>query len=337
MSSPRADISENDLLLHWPGVLELLISDRTSKGNILWATEDYSERGGGYRADKEILLEQITGGNGDVIVPRTYKHATDQAGRTKGKAEVFTPVWVVNAQLNLVDGAWFGYPGSFNSTSEDLREITPNPEPIKFPDQAQDGAEAADDSLKTWQSYVRRVFLEIACGEAPYMVNRYDAADGTAVEIGDRIGALDRKLRVISENADEGEWLDWVKIAYRSSYGYEWQGDSLLIARENLLFTFFDVYRARYGRNPELEMVLDIAEIISWNLFQMDGLKYVVPGSCREDTPLFSESLFGEEPEEKLCCPGCARNDVTRHNGIYAKTMDWRRGKPVRFVDLRVL
>ena len=53
--------------------------------------------------------------------------------------------------------------------------------------------------------------MEISCGEAPYLVSRYDTVTGKWIEVGDRIGILDRKIRIINENADgEQEWMKWV-------------------------------------------------------------------------------------------------------------------------------
>ena len=51
------------------------------------------------------------------------------------------------------------------------------------------------------------------------------ASTGEAIPIKDRIGILDRKLRIINENTDnEGEWLKWTIRAFQSVYGYEYQG-----------------------------------------------------------------------------------------------------------------
>ena len=123
-------------------------------------------------------------------------------------------------------------------------------------------------------------------------------------------------------------------MAYQSVYGYEWQGDSLLVARENLLFTFFDIYRDRYDQDPDLELVKKIAEIISWNFFQMDGLKYVLPETCHEEgaNPMFDDSLFGEV--ELVECRGCSKNDPAAHTGRYARIKDWQTNKTIRFVDM---
>ncbi|MBO7084803.1 hypothetical protein J6W20_02645 [bacterium] len=52
--------------------------------------------------------------------------------------------------------------------------------------------------------------MEITCGEAPYLVSRYDVTDGTLKiqPIAGRVGLLDRKLRIIDyfinkENKEE--------------------------------------------------------------------------------------------------------------------------------------
>ena len=45
--------------------------------------------------------------------------------------------------------------------------------------------------------------MEITCGEAPYLVSRYDVVKGEIIPVEDRIGILDRKLRVINENIDD--------------------------------------------------------------------------------------------------------------------------------------
>jgi hypothetical protein len=39
--------------------------------------------------------------------------------------------------------------------------------------------------------------MEISCGEAPYLVSRYDTVSGNIISVDDRIGLLDRKLRVV--------------------------------------------------------------------------------------------------------------------------------------------
>ena len=92
--------------------------------------------------------------------------------------------------------------------------------------------------------------MEITCGEAPYLTSRYDTTNGSYINPKDRIGLLDRKLRVISENVDDKEeWMKYAKMAYQRIYGYEYQGDNLLIARENLLMTFVNSIQINLVKN----------------------------------------------------------------------------------------
>ena len=46
---------------------------------------------------------------------------------------------------------------------------------------------------KTWIDYVNDKRLEVSCGEAPYIVSRYDTVTGIIIDPKDRIGILDRK------------------------------------------------------------------------------------------------------------------------------------------------
>lgn len=261
------DLLEQELLNHERTLLEILLQDKTTKKNIIWATDDYAELGEPYSFKKEILPELVTGEQDSLIQPRVEKALEHQTNRTRDKAEVFTPSWICNAQNNLVDEQWFGRKDVFNIQKEMSWKATADK--IAFP----------DDCQHTWQKYVDAQRLEISCGEAPYLVSRYDTVTGETIPISQRIGLLDRKLRVISENTDtEEEWFTWTKRAFQSVYGFEYQGDSLLLARENLFVTFVEVYRERFGKLPHLRQMKVIANIIAWNLWQMDGTKYVVPG-----------------------------------------------------------
>lgn len=321
MEKNSIDVKENYIYKLNKDLLTILLKDRTSGKNIIWATDNYSDRGYGYSNNDYITVESITGYHGNVIKPRSEKSKKEQADRIRNKAEVFTPSWICNKQNNLVDNAWFGIEGVFN-TEIDKTWISTS-EPIQFP----------TSTNRTWQDYINDVRLEITCGEAPYLVSRYDTVTGEGIEISQRIGLLDRKLRVLSENIDsEPEWYDWAKKAFQSTYGFEWQGDNLLLARENLLFTFVDYYESKFGVFPIKEYLKEIATIISWNIWQMDGLKYVIPGSCKdkEDNQL---SLF-DLSTEKQPCPGCAKNDPYAHTGIYCVIKDWKENKTTKFVSL---
>lgn len=100
-----------------------------------------------------------------------------------------------------------------------------------------------DNTGKTWKEYVDAKRLEISCGEAPYIVSFYDAVSGKEIPLSNRIGLLDRKLRVVNENATSDEdWNIWALRALESVYGYEFQGDNLILARINVFASFVAWY-----------------------------------------------------------------------------------------------
>ncbi len=300
------DTLEDELQRLCPEAFLLLLKDHTTDRNIFWATGDYEELGKGYESASPIVPELITGEHGNVITPRVLKNRAIQMERVRDKAEVFTPSWICNAQNNLIDEAWFGRKDVFNQENEDRTWRTIKRR-IPF----------AKTRGKTWRDYVRDTRLEITCGEAPYLVSRYDSVTGEQIALEDRIGLLDRKLRVVSENTpryDSTNWLQWAQTAYMNTYGYEWQGDSLLIARENLFITFIEYFYAKFHRLPQKKSMNYMAYIISWNLWQMDGLKFGLPGYEpyieKEQDPrqfVLSYDKMGVppereiEPHERLC------------------------------------
>lgn len=298
----EADISENQLLISYgEKVCMNLLKDHTTQQNIYWATDSYAELGEEFTFYAPITLDKITSYISEegvvvtkeqydtiikkmpeakehyqeMIRPRAVKSKREQTQRAKDKAEVFTPAWICNAQNNLIDEAWFGRKdGLFNSPDpEDPHKWINNEKPISF-----------EGTGKDWKDYVADMRLEITCGEAPYLANRYDAVTGEYNEVAKfRIGILDRKLRIVSENVkDSKEWILWAKIALRSTYGFEWQGDNLLLAREALFFTFEEHYIEQFGvkkfNQNKMRMMPGVAYIVSWNLWQMDGLTYGLPG-----------------------------------------------------------
>lgn len=287
-------------------VLELLLKDQTTGKNIVWATDTYKVYNSNTGVDSEMqksdILDLI---NKDLLVPRVYKNTTTQKDRTKERAEVFTPSWVCNRMNNCCDNDWFGREGVFNIENDD-NTWTSTTDKIDFGD-------------KAWNKYVDSRRLEITCGEAPYLVSRYDTVSGAYIDVKDRIGILDRKIRVINENVDnEKDWLKWVYRAYESTYGYEYQGDNLFFARVNLLMTFADYYTDRFGIEPNDKYIKKVANIIFWNLWQMDGLKDTVPYVPYENT--FISSLILGYVED---------------TSIYCKIKDWRSNKTFEFREMK--
>lgn len=324
------DISENELLNISEELLAELLRDHTTGKNIFWATDDYAALGQDYQYNAPITIPCITGENGKIIQPRILKSKEEQINRTKDKAEVFTPSWVCNAQNNLIDEAWFGRKNVFNHEIPNRQTWTATTTPIVFPEG------------KTWKDYVRATRWEITCGEAPYLVSRYDTTTGAFIPINQRIGMLDRKLRVVSENTTtSGEWLKMAQEAYKNIYAYEWQGDNLLLARESMLMTFIEYYVDKFGVAPLTRSIKYIAYIIAWNVFQMDGLKGVVPNSCRHNQTVIESSLFGDI-ETTMICPGCQNESIIGHNGTACLIRDWGNKDPltgennrkIRFTDL---
>ena len=233
--------------------------------------------------EKILLRDQTTGKNiiwanaefGDKeiqlddvkrIEPRWKKLREHQRLRTKVRAEIFTPPEICKLQNDLI---------------------------------------AADK--KSWQDFIDAKFLEITCGEAPYLVSRYNAVTGEPIEISQRVGLLDRKLHIVNrETSAVADWINFARRAVQSIYGYEFQGDNLFLARRNVFDTVAEFV---YDKAPAKELknfLIEVAEIISWNLWQMDGL------TC---SPPFMESanLFG---------------------GANCRIKDWRTGKIFEFGQL---
>ena len=302
IKSNHIDIRE-DYLLKKDSLLDILLQDKTTGNNILWATDSYEQKGKKYAPLAPITSDLVTGKNGKLIQPRAAKSKEEQLLRTRDKAEVFTPLSIVK-QMN---------------DACDTKRVTKN----------------------NWQEYVSLLKLEITCGEAPFIVSRYDPVSDKQelLPLKKRVGFLDKKLSFVSKYCNtQDEWIKWAKIAFQSSYGYEWQGDSLLIARENLLYTFIDYYKDKFKKNPSLEHQKEIAEIIVWNIFQMDGLKYVIPMSCKTETITIKGevTLFGKEDDRivEKPCAGCENKTAKNHNGTYVKIMNWKEDKIIRFVDI---
>ncbi|MCD8291654.1 MAG: restriction endonuclease subunit M, partial [Prevotella sp.] len=162
----------------------------------------------------------------------------------------------------------------------------------------------------------------------------YDTTTGEMIPLENRIGLLDRKLRVVSENVDNsGEWLKWAQVAFKSTYGYEWQGDNLLLARENLLITFIDYYRAKFGRNPMLKSLKYIAYIVSWNLWQMDGLKGVIPDTSEEN----SLNLLQSDNHSQMLPFEESDKEIDKKKRIDCLIRDWNARPPKDKIPFKIL
>lgn len=295
-------------------LLKLLLKDKTTKQNIIFATSAYSTDGNPIKETDQMTETILRGFNSCEIQPRVLKSQEQQQERTKAKAEVFTPSWICNKMNNHCDEEWFGRTGIFNIELENGWTVTNSPVPFEHEGD--------------WMKYIDSKRLEITCGEAPYIVSRYDAATGELIEIKKRIGILDRKLRVVNENTDnEADWFKWVFRSYQSVYGYEFQGDNLLIARINLLVTFVEYMQDRWGRVPTDAELRKVANVIVWNLWQMDGMTGTVPfGKPKEQYHQYS--LFDFVVADKA-------NDEEKQPDMECRIYDWRSDRPLTYRSIK--
>ena len=164
----KIDISENTLR-NRGRVLDILLRDMTTRRNIIWATDSYTKHGKLFAPDKPIRRAQITGEYGKRIQPRAAKSKEEQKYRTKDKAEVFTPLKIVREMNMAINWAGKNWP----TTAEN------------------------------WVDYISELRLEITCGEAPFIVSRYDPTKdhGDTLPLSKRVGFLDDKLRAVNEFA----------------------------------------------------------------------------------------------------------------------------------------
>ena len=296
--------------------LKMLLKDKTTGKNIIFATSVYSRNGISIKETDEITVEALRQGISYQIQPRVLKKREQQQERTRAKAEVFTPSWICNKMNNYCDEEWFGRKNVFNTEQGQKWQV--NAEKIEF------------DTKDGWKKYVDSKRLEITCGEALYIVSRYDAATGEMIELKRRIGILDRKLRVVNENTDdETEWFKWVLRAYQSVYGYEFQGDNLLIARINLLITFVDYMQDRWERIATDVELKKIANIIAWNFWQMDGITDAIP-FCGEIEKYHQFSLFDFVTDDKS---EKQRDEEARK--AYCRIYDWRSGRSLTYKSMK--
>ena len=302
------NIQDDILRLHAMGLLDRLLADKATHGNILWATDAYAQLGEWYSPGNEIRPQRITGDNSDLIKTRARRAMEQRTERTRQHAEVFTPLWVVKKMNDFADEQWFGRKEGIYKYTEDGK--------IYF------------STKKHWKLYVDARRLEITCGEAPFLATRYDVETGEAIPVEDRIGLLDRKLRAVSENTqDAEEWKRWALRAVQAAYGYELQGDNLLIARVNILCTVEEHLFHRWRQKADRAWLEKLCNVIAWNLWQMDGIHGCVPvppAPTDEQLSLFppveeQTNLFGEMEKHDIPC----------------RLFDWRGDRSIRYTTLR--
>lgn len=289
------NIQDDLIRLDRMGLLPELLVDKTGGGRILWGTNAYEDRGEAYRADREISRGLILGDNLGVIRTRARKDFEQQSERTRQHAEVFTPRWICNRMIDAIDADWFGLASMPDDGFKDMDRLF---------------------EKKKWKRYVDSKRLEITCGEGPFLMERYDAVTGDVVPVMERQGILDRKFRVLDHYTETKEdWLHWALRAVEATYGYEFQGDNLLIARINMVMTFLEWYEERWQEELSPGLLKKLGNKVSWNLWQMDGITNQLPYEA--DVPVemdLFQPLNGGLPKTTL-------------KPSFCRIMDWRNEK----------
>ena len=303
---------------------DLLIAhyDKNKEKKIIWANGDNN------KFNQPVSFNQIE------IKSRVEKDSNEQINRSKDHAEVYTPYWICNLQNDLIDQDWFKKDSFITGL------------PIKF---------KTSTKAKKWLEYIKLNRMEITCGEAPYLVSRYDVTKETKlINPHYRTGLLDRKIRVINtfakndENTklNEDEWHQYVKECYQSIYGFEYQGDSLFLARCNLLLTYIDYYQEYFQKDFDItnfnniEKLKEIAHIICWNIWQMDGITNSIPSkeSKRKTKLTNQEDDCNKEGFMQMKFNFNKANnsliEKPEHKNNYCYTFDWNVNSPVCFNEL---
>ena len=156
-------------------------------------------------------------------------------------------------------------------------------------------------------------------------VTRYDTLTGETIPLHQRVGLLDSKLREVTANTeDEQTWVEWVMHAYESTYGYEYQGDSLLIARVNMVMTFIEYYEATWKCTPDNVILRKVANVVAWNLWQMDGLTGRTPTTLVPAPTQRQMSLFEDESEDT----------ASSMEHVECRIFDWRANESQKWSEL---
>lgn len=271
---------------HCEEIHQMLLYDQITHKNLIFANDQFEDLDPELTFSAEVPLslamkEPTVIDHTHTIAPSFFKSQEEKTGRCKKNAEVTTAAWTINLMTSLVDNVCWSddeNKNPFNTQELLAKEWKTTKEPIPFPCKR----------FETWQSYVGALRMEMTCGEAPYMASRYCSQTGIPIPTKERVGFLDRKLRVIMENTKtQEEWLGATEFAVKSCYGYEYQGDNLYLGRKNILNSIIDYHLDLFGEMPAQEYLLELAYAISWNFFQMDGIKYVIPGSDFSEIYIF--------------------------------------------------
>lgn len=77
---------KNDLIT---SLLQILLKDKSTKRNIIWATDTYYELGIGFK-DKDQINRDLLLNHADIIKPRIQKSLETQADRTRKRQRFYS-------------------------------------------------------------------------------------------------------------------------------------------------------------------------------------------------------------------------------------------------------
>ena len=215
-------------------VLETLLTDKSTRRPLVWPSGP--EHPAAWMSRDDLL--------------RPDKNAEDPQAE---QAEFLE--W--NRKLNSLDAAWFGHEPAFNTESASGWQTLS--EPVAF-----------DDPFH-WKKYVIRPVFLFQAGRGQALVFRPFALGAQPMPYEKRMGILDRRLRIISENTrEESEWLRWAESALQSLYGTDSSPLSIFQARLSAIMAVREAYAQRFGAQLPVREEKYMVTTLCWNLFQMD-------------------------------------------------------------------
>ena len=103
-----------------------------------------------------------------------------------------------------------------------------------------------EEGVMPTKDFQASLCLEITCGEAPFIASRYDMETGESIEVKDRFGLLDKKLKpLVEEDIAFEAYRDQALKSLKSVYGYELHGDSFFMVRINVFMDFVEHWREK--------------------------------------------------------------------------------------------
>ena len=127
MEKNKVDIKENYIYRLDNELLTILLRDKSSGKNIIWATDNYSSRGSGYRSYDHITVKAITGYHGS-REPRNPKKSKQTASVIKRRC---SPL-LGSATNRIISSITHGLVRTLCSTRKPKRHGWQLPSPLYF-------------------------------------------------------------------------------------------------------------------------------------------------------------------------------------------------------------